>query len=395
MNHCSDACGTAAVFQFRPPAAVRLMLCGVALTAAEAAFAAPNPPADVAEATALAVQLARAPEKGGNAHLGPQADRLAQLGPGMLVPCLAAFVDATPAGVNWLRSALDRAAARLGDAVPLDELAAAAADTTRAARGRSLAFSWLRERDSARADALLDGMAEDPALDLRREAVDRLLASAAAADDAVQRTVHRRALAAARDLDQVERIAGWLRSHGEPVDVAEVLGFVRTWHVSEAFDNGGGRGFATAYPPEVAGPASPDTTGWQTVRSTDALGAIDLNAAIAKKKGVLAYAVARIDMPAARRAEVRIGSPCAVAVWVNGAPIMAHEIYHASEAVDQYVAAADFRAGGNVLLVKCCQNEQTEAWAADWKFQLRICDSLGAPQGTQAVAAADAAPGNP
>jgi hypothetical protein len=170
------------------------------------------------------------------------------------------------------------------------------------------------------------------------------------------------------------------------VEVADVMGFVRTWQVSAAFDNAGGRGFATPYPPEADGPATPDTAGWQTVRSADKLGAIDLNATIAKKKGVLAYAVARVDMPSARRAEVRIGSPCAVAVWVNGVAVMKHEIYHASEEVDQYVAAADFRAGTNVVLVKCCQNEQTEAWAADWKFQLRICDSLGTPLGKQAAA---------
>ena len=48
-----------------------------------------------------------------------------------------------------------------------------------------------------------------------------------------------------------------------------------------------------------------------------------------------------------------------------------------------YVGGADFRAGENTVLVKCCQNEQTEPWAADWKFQLRICDAEGTPLATQ------------
>ena len=32
---------------------------------------------------------------------------------------------------------------------------------------------------------------------------------------------------------------------------------------------------------------------------------------------------------------------------------------------------------------------QTEAWAADWKFQLRICDPLGTPLATQATGGGD------
>ena len=70
-------------------------------------------------------------------------------------------------------------------------------------------------------------------------------------------------------------------------------------------------------------------------------------------------------------------------VWVNGRQVMAHEIYHASEAIDQYVAPAEFRVGENTVLVKCCQNEQTDHWAGDWKFQVRITDPLGLPLARQ------------
>jgi hypothetical protein len=226
-------------------------------------------------------------------------------------------------------------------------------------------------------------MLDDPALDLRREAVEKQLAAVAAADETAQKAMHRQCLAAARDVDQIEQIAGWLSEHGEKVNLAEVLGFVQNWRVSEAFDNAKGVGFAKAYPPEAALPTRPETVQWKAVASADKHGAVDLNAAIATKKGVLAYAVADVVVPRSGPAEVRIGSPCAVAVWVNGKPVMAHEIYHASEAIDQYVATAEFREGTNTVMVKCCQNEQTESWAGDWKFQLRICDSIGSPLATQ------------
>ena len=353
-------------------------LASPAARGSSAAAAEAVPPASVAEATRIAADLAAA--RDATPSLAAKADRAAILAPEMLVPCLMQFADATPAGANWLRSGLDRAVARLEAATPLDELEAFVRDPGRPGRARWLAFGWLRERDAARAGRLLDRLGDDPVPELRREAVEKLLASADGADDAAQRDIHRRGLTAARDVDQVERIAEWFSAHGEPVDVGAVLGFLRHWRVSEAFDNAGGRGFATAYPPEAAGTAA-DAAAWKPVQTQDKHGAVDLNAAIAMKKGVLSYAVAEVEMPRALRGQVRIGSPCAVAVWVNGTPVMAHEIYHASEAVDQYVGEAGFRAGVNTVMVKCCQNEQTEPWAADWKFQLRICDPLGVPLG--------------
>ena len=342
-----------------------------------------GPPQTVAESVAIASKLAHADGLTGQLLLSTQADRIAAIPAEWIVPCLAAIGDATPAGANWLRSGLDRAVEQAGDSLSCAALAAVVTDRTRPARVRTLAFSWLKERDQPRAVGLLDTLLEDPAIDLRREAIEKLLASANKAEESVQKGVYRRSLASARDVDQIEAIAAWLTEHGEPVNVAEVLGFVRNWRVSEEFDNAQGVGFAKAYPPESADRQPASTTDWKAIESTDKHGAIDFNQAIATKKGVLAYAVAEVVMPRDGPAEVRIGSPCAVAVWVNGKPVMAHEIYHASDEIDQYVATAHFREGGNTVMVKCCQNEQTEPWAADWKFQLRICDPVGSPLATQ------------
>ena len=345
--------------------------------------AAEEPPQTMAEAVAIATDLAKAAGPRGQTALAQQADRIAAMPAAWIVPCLAAYADATPAGANWLRSGLERAVDRAGDSLSAEAIAAVVVERKQPARMRTLAFGWLRERDPSRADGLLDGMLDDPALDLRREAVEKQLTAVVNAEDGVQQATHRKCLAAARDVDQIERIAAWLSEHGEKVNVARVLGFVRNWRVSEAYDNAMGGGFARVFPPEAALPGRPETGQWKAVASADKHGAIDLNAVIATKKGVLAYAIADIVMPRSGQAEVRIGSPCAVTVWVNGRSVMTHEIYHASEAIDQYVAPAEFREGVNTVLVKCCQNEQTEPWAADWKFQLRVCDPIGSPLATQ------------
>ncbi len=355
--------------------------CGVLVVPASRAES--LPPQSVREAVAICCELAHAAGSDRQSKLAVMTDSISSLPAAWIVPCLSAFAAATPAGSNWLRSGLDRAVDRLGDSVPVDELAAFVGDATQTPRARSLAFVWIKAWDGARAAALLDSMIDDPSLDLRREAVEKLLMSVAQASEATQRDAYRRGLASASDVDQIERIVAWLSEHGEQMDVATVLGFVRNWRVSKAFDNAQGVGFAKAYPPEAKDGCAADTTGWKTVESADKHGGIDLNAAVELKKGVLAYAVATVEMPHAGPAEVRIGSPCAVAVWVNGKPVMAHEIYHSSEAIDQYVATADFQTGGNTVMVKCCQNEQTDPWAVDWKFQLRICNAFGKPLATQ------------
>ena len=75
--------------------------------------------------------------------------------------------------------------------------------------------------------------------------------------------------------------------------------------------------------------------------------------------------------------DLRLGSICAAKLWLNGKQLMEHDVYHSGTKIDQYVARGKLRAGANKILVKVCQNEQTESWAQDWSFQLRICDRVG------------------
>ncbi len=45
--------------------------------------------------------------------------------------------------------------------------------------------------------------------------------------------------------------------------------------------------------------------------------------------------------------------------------------------MDQYRVLAKLQPGTNKILLKICQNEQTEDWAQRWEFQVRVCDSSG------------------
>ena len=343
-----------------------------------------SPPANLSEAVAISRTLSQAPATGGQAILAAKADSLAMASAEMLIPCLRSLSGATAPGANWLRSSLERIVERCGDTIPEKDLETFVRDTTQDPRARRLAFEWLHDRNPSLCNSLLDGMIEDPSLELRRDALNKFLATKEdTTDETLQKTIVRKGLMVARDRDQIDRCVTWLKEHGEQVDVAAVYGFVRAWDLSKTYDNKDGVGFSTIYPPETNNPPTPLTEGWKRIHSTDDYGTIDLNREIETQKGVTAYAVASIEFPQAVTAEVRIGSPCAVQVWVNGIRVMSHEIYHASEAIDQYIASATFQPGTNSIVVKCCQNEQTEPWAADWKFQLRVCDSLGTPLGVQ------------
>ena len=99
--------------------------CGVSTMAVVPA--AEGPPQSAAEAVAIATKLAKAAGPGGQAVCASQADQLAIIPAEWIVPCLAAFADATPAGANWLRSGLERAVDKAGAGLSADSLAAVVA----------------------------------------------------------------------------------------------------------------------------------------------------------------------------------------------------------------------------------------------------------------------------
>ncbi len=161
------------------------------------------------------------------------------------------------------------------------------------------------------------------------------------------------------------------------------MGFVMDWKLIGPFDNRDKKGFPVPYPPETeikldatyAGMSGP--VKWIDHTSSDQYGMIDLNTAFGKHKGAVAYALADFTVDAETPCELRLGCITANKIWLNGELLFEREVYHALTKIDQYIARGVLKPGRNTILLKVCQNEQTEAWAQEWEFQLRVCDSIG------------------
>ena len=116
---------------------------------------------------------------------------------------------------------------------------------------------------------------------------------------------------------------------------------------------------------------------WQLHDATSDLGMVNLNAALGKASGVTAYAFANYVSDKEQAVEIRLGSINAAKVWLNGELITQTKVYHSGSDIDQFIAKVTLNEGDNAILVKVLQNEQTDSWAQDWQFQLRVCDSAG------------------
>lgn len=329
-------------------------------------------------------------EGAGNAEAAAAWKELVKLGPKALLPTLAAMEGASPAAANWLRTATDAVAERelaAGRPLPTAELEAFLKNTKHHPAARRLAYEWLAKVDKTVPDRLLPGMLQDPSVELRRDAVARLMKEAEpllTKDKTAATAVFRKALAGARDPDQVDSIAKQLKSLGTEVDVAAHFGFLRNWHLVGPFDHRKGVGFAAVYPPEKGVDLSASYQGkdaavlrWTAFTTTDPHGLVDLNKAIAKHMGAVAFAYAVVDSPKEQPVELRAGSNNAVKLFLNGQQVYFREEYHHGMKIDQHIGRGTLKAGRNEVLIKVCQNEQTDAWAQTWSFQLRLCDAVG------------------
>jgi hypothetical protein len=104
---------------------------------------------------------------------------------------------------------------------------------------------------------------------------------------------------------------------------------------------------------------------------------VDLNKVIGKNMGVAAYGLTFVESAKEQPVRIHAGSPNAITIWLNGKLIATRDEYHHGMSMDQYQATGTLKAGRNTILIKVCQNEQTEEWAQNWTFQLRVCDLTG------------------
>jgi hypothetical protein len=363
--------------------------------------ATPAPAADSAPLLAAIKTVGR--EGAGNVEASRAWQELVKLGPAALFDTLAALDDADPTAANWLRSAVDAIADRELAAkrpLPADKLEAFVKDTKHSGPSRRLAYEWLVRADATTPQRLLPGMLNDPGAELRRDAVAVALDEAQKlldkGDKEAAKTAYEKVLASVRDRDQVDLTAKQLKALGVTVDLPAHFGFIQRWQLVAPFDNRGGKGFAVVFPPEKAVDLGVTYTGkedakvgWKEYTTTDAYGVVDLNTAIGKHMGAVAYAFAAVESPRDQAIEVRAGSNNAVKLFLNGKNVFFREEYHHGNHMDQHVGRGVLKAGLNEILIKVCQNEQKDSWAQSWSFQLRLCDAIGGAVPFKVLAAAE------
>lgn len=338
--------------------------------------------------------------KEGQGHLEAMAALKALVAAGQpaLPQILAGLDDASPLASNWLRAAFETvvqnqlAAGQKIDPKPLVEFLQ---DTKHAGISRRLAYETLVKLDPATKDRMAGSFLDDPGRELRRDAVELVLKDgqkALDANDASAKPLFQKAFTHARDLDQVQLAATRLKKLGVETDLTAHFGFIMRWSIVGPFDNSKGVGFNAQYPPDKGVDLAAEIVGkgdskvaWKEAVADRALGAVDLTKLgvvdlakiVGPLKGAVAYGYAIVESPSERPIEVRCGSNNAVRMSLNGKEIYFREEYHHGMTTDQHTGKGLLKTGKNEILIKVCQNEQTEPWAQLWSFQVRLTDHLG------------------
>ncbi len=322
-----------------------------------------------------------------------------------LIQVLSAMKGASPIGKNWLVG-LANGLHRRSSATQTAELEKFLADKTQDGEARYTVFRWLTDNNEERKAQWLDEMLFDPSLEIRFDAVARALASSEEIDQARLTTL----LDAARHPEQVAAVIARLGKAGVEVDEAKHFGFLTRWDFIGPFDNIGSKNFDKVYPVEtdwtrnqladsyegktgkvtwiegtsegpekIVGLAKNGEEKGRTEKKEKGpdQGLVDLAKLFNNEKGCIVYGKTTVNVPSDVDCEIRVGCINAQKVWVNGELVIANEVYHTGMQIDQYAVPVRLKAGENRILIKVCQNEQKEAWAQQFTFQSRLCDSTG------------------
>jgi len=311
------------------------------------------------------------------------------------IPAMFEALDGSnPISANWIRAAIQKAVAG-AENLQTEYIAAYFNDQSKNAQGRWLAWQIVCKNNPEFRAQTIESLKTDPSMPLRAIGIAKLIDDAdgigsdvESMDDVAKKkklSILQTALVNARDVEQIQAIVKSMSPLGEEVDLPKHLGLLANWSLIAGFDNKNESGFDVAYgPEEVAATLEQKTYNlgeemavWIEATADEKEGVVDLNKDIGKKKGVIGYAATTFECSADCTAQVRIGTPNAHKIWVNGELVMSNEIYHNSNSIDKFSAPVKLKSGGNKVLIKLCQNEQTDSWAQDWSFQLRFCDATG------------------
>jgi hypothetical protein len=333
-----------------------------------------------------AIEILRKVEKGNAENQkAVEASKLLQAGrASTLIRVLEGMKDATSIGKNYL-SGVAGALQRKDSIYLRSQLQSFLEDQRQDAEARYLVFEWLTDNDSKLREEMLANFQNDSSLEIRYAAIELAKQKLAKSEDI---RAYEELLDAARHPAQIESIAKKLKGLGQNIDQAKIFGFLMTWSVIGPFDNVGQKHFHTVYEveqdllgstfdPEKQYVGKSGQVTWQTVTTDQPDGVVDLAEIYNQEKGAIAYARTVFVAESACEVEIRFGTKNANKLWVNDQDITMNEVYHAGMSIDQYIAKAKLVAGENEIVLKLCQNEQTESWAQEWRFQVRVSDSTG------------------
>ena len=369
---------------------VRSVLCVAVVFWAALATAATAAAATRLDGSIRALKSVGPEGQGNDAARQAWPDVAAASGPELTV-ILGGMDGANDYALNWLRTAVETVVQReaaAGKKLPVAELEEFVRDERHHPRARRVAYELILQTDPERARTMVPGFVNDPANELRRDAVQWLMDAATnqvALDKPAAVAGYRKALLASREADQIDAIAKSLGDLGESVDLPQTFGWVTQWKLIGPFDNTGNAGFVKAYPPEQQIDLTAEYDGkngrvrWVGYETRHDYGQVDFNKPFEPLKEVTGYAVAEFWSEKARPAEIRLGCENGWKVWVNGKFLFGRDEYHTGAEIDQFRLPVELQAGRNVILVKCTQNDEKEDWTKDWGFGLRVTDAQGTP----------------
>ncbi|MBT3635763.1 MAG: hypothetical protein HN531_02410 [Opitutae bacterium] len=298
---------------------------------------------------------------------------------------LKAMNEANDLGDNWIRSAISEILDRDNSGFPEKQILAYLKDDRNTGSSRRLAFDIILEHKPKLSHSLTPKFIDDREPTLRRLAVEKLLESARKAEKpGKSKALFEKVLSKGREVDQIKEAKEALEKAGQKIDVQTLMGFLVNWHTIGPFDNTGRQGFGVEYPPEkkidlkASYEGKNEKAKWSAFTTPDPFGMLNVNLQYGEIKEVLAYAHTTFDSDSERPAQFRIGSKNAWKLWLNGELLFARDEYHrGGTRVDQFIIDGKLSKGTNEILVKVCQNEQTQPWTKQWEFCLRVTDPSG------------------
>lgn len=340
-----------------------------------------------------AIQLVR--QGGPNAKGSEQATRawrqLSRLDVSHLPELLAGMDGANAVGRNWLRSAVDQMLERAREdktPLPLAELERFLVETQHDPQARRFAYELIVESDRTAPDRLLPKMLDDPSLEMRRDALARVLDQADKLFEGGKKDeslpLYQRVVSSAREQDQLSKAAKKLGDLGKPVDLPRQLGLIQDWKLIGPFPNEAQKGTDAVYAPEKQIDLTATYDGksgkvkWTGYETDQEYGIVDLNVGVGQHLEAVGYAYSEFTSKEARDVEIRIGCYTPLKLWVNGELILVRGDAYTGMRLDHYVARAKLKPGKNSILIKVSQDNPPPQVAKLWRFQLRVCDAGGA-----------------